>query len=127
MERAEHGITVNAYRPGLRHGHVGRDRREARRERGPAEGEAIRKYCELLTLGRIEEPEDVAGYVSYLTSHDSDYMVGRSVMIDGIQFLQAASSRHAPVLWIDHGGQASTSRSWTSGWSTGWRPETVAC
>ena len=37
----------------------------------------------LIALGRVEEPEDVAAFVSYLASRDSDYMTGQSVMIDG--------------------------------------------
>ncbi|CAN5909644.1 hypothetical protein BH23ACT11_BH23ACT11_23250 [soil metagenome] len=37
----------------------------------------------LITLGRVEELEDVASFVSYLSSNDSDYMTGQSVMIDG--------------------------------------------
>ncbi|MBB5160041.1 SDR family oxidoreductase [Saccharopolyspora phatthalungensis] len=50
-------------------------------------GAAIEKYSELIHLGRVSVPEDVAGFVSYLASRDSDYMTGQSVMIDGgIQF-----------------------------------------
>ena len=37
----------------------------------------------LIALSRVEEPEDVAAFVSYLDSRDSDYMTGRSLMIDG--------------------------------------------
>ena len=40
-------------------------------------------FSELITLGRVETPEDVACFVSYLASGDSDYMTGQSVMIDG--------------------------------------------
>jgi meso-butanediol dehydrogenase / (S,S)-butanediol dehydrogenase / diacetyl reductase len=50
-------------------------------------GEAIEKYSDLIDLGRVEEPDDVASFVSYLASPDSDYMTSQSVMIDGgIQF-----------------------------------------
>ena len=34
-------------------------------------------------VGRVEEPEDVAAFVSYLGSKDSDYMTGQSMIIDG--------------------------------------------
>ncbi|MCW2536216.1 MAG: acetoin reductase, partial [Modestobacter sp.] len=34
-------------------------------------------------LGRVQTPEDVADFVSYLGSPGSDYMTGQSVMIDG--------------------------------------------
>ena len=50
---------------------------------GLQKGEAIAKFSELITLGRVETPEDVASFVSYLASPDSDYMTGQSVMIDG--------------------------------------------
>jgi meso-butanediol dehydrogenase / (S,S)-butanediol dehydrogenase / diacetyl reductase len=88
MEWAEHGITVNAYCPGI----VGTDMWDLIDEglaehEGLQKGEAIEKYSDLIALGRVEEPADVAAFVSYLASHDSDYMTGQSVMIDGgIQF-----------------------------------------
>lgn len=88
MEWAEHGITVNAYCPGI----VGTsmwdliDEKLAENE-GLRKGEAIEKYSDLIVLGRVSVPEDVAAFVSYLASKDSDYMTGQSVMIDGgIQF-----------------------------------------
>ncbi|WP_419996165.1 acetoin reductase [Streptomyces boninensis] len=88
MEWAQHGITVNAYCPGI----VGTamweliDEKLAQAE-GLHKGQAIKKYAEGIALGRVEEPADVAAFVSYLASPDSDYMTGQSVMIDGgIQF-----------------------------------------
>ncbi|GHJ26446.1 MULTISPECIES: acetoin reductase [Streptomyces] len=88
MEWAKHGITVNAYCPGI----VGTamwdliDEKLAEAE-GLAKGRAIKKHAEAIALGRVEEPADVAAFVSYLASPDSDYMTGQSVMIDGgIQF-----------------------------------------
>ena len=57
------------------------------RHEGLQKGQAIEKYSDLIHLGRVSVPEDVASYVSYLASADSDYMTGQSVMIDGgIQF-----------------------------------------
>ncbi|RKN10551.1 acetoin reductase [Streptomyces radicis] len=88
LEWARHGITVNAYCPGI----VGTamweliDEKLAEAE-GLDKGKAIKKYAESIALGRVEEPADVASFVSYLASPDSDYMTGQSVMIDGgIQF-----------------------------------------
>jgi len=84
QEWAPHGITVNAYCPGI----VGTemwdyiDEKLAEAE-GLQKGEALAKFAELITLGRVETPEDVAAFVSYLASRDSDYMTGQSVMIDG--------------------------------------------
>ena len=88
MEWAKHGITVNAYCPGI----VGTDMWELIDEKLAAEegwqkGEALKTYSGAIALGRVSVPEDVASYVSYLASPDSDYMTGQSVMIDGgIQF-----------------------------------------
>lgn len=88
MEWAQYGITVNAYCPGI----VGTamwdliDEKLAENE-GLKKGQAIEKYSDLIHLGRVSVPEDVASFVSYLASPDSDYMTGQSVMIDGgIQF-----------------------------------------
>jgi meso-butanediol dehydrogenase / (S,S)-butanediol dehydrogenase / diacetyl reductase len=84
QEWAEYGITVNAYCPGI----VGTAMWDLIDEKlaehmGLQKGEALKQYSELIALGRVEEPEDVAAFVSYLASRDSDYMTGQSVMIDG--------------------------------------------
>jgi meso-butanediol dehydrogenase/(S,S)-butanediol dehydrogenase/diacetyl reductase len=63
------------------------DERLARYEK-KNKGEVIEEYSDqLIALGRTSVPEDVANFVSYLASKDSDYMTGQSIMIDGgIQF-----------------------------------------
>jgi meso-butanediol dehydrogenase/(S,S)-butanediol dehydrogenase/diacetyl reductase len=83
-ELAQHGITVNAYCPGI----VGTDMRDLIDEKmgpylGNERGETLAQYSQLITLGRVQTPEDVAAFVSYLAGPDSDYMTGQSVMIDG--------------------------------------------
>jgi meso-butanediol dehydrogenase / (S,S)-butanediol dehydrogenase / diacetyl reductase len=83
-ELAKHKITVNAYCPGI----VGTDMWDLIDEKlgsylGTAKGEALANYSQLIALGRVQTPDDVAGFVSYLASPDSDYMTGQSVMIDG--------------------------------------------
>jgi meso-butanediol dehydrogenase/(S,S)-butanediol dehydrogenase/diacetyl reductase len=50
---------------------------------GNEKGEALKQFSELIALGRVETPDDVASFVSYLASRDSDYMTGQSVIIDG--------------------------------------------
>ncbi|MBA2377907.1 MAG: SDR family oxidoreductase [Rubrobacteraceae bacterium] len=51
---------------------------------GAEKGEIMNQFVEsLVALGRVQTPEDVASFVSYLASKDSDYMTGQSVMIDG--------------------------------------------
>jgi meso-butanediol dehydrogenase/(S,S)-butanediol dehydrogenase/diacetyl reductase len=84
QEWAPNNITVNAYCPGI----VGTAMWELIDEKlaeqmGLQKGEALQKFSELITLGRVQTPEDVAAFVSYLASPDSDYMTGQSVMIDG--------------------------------------------
>ena len=84
QEWAEHGITVNAYCPGI----VGTAMWDLIDEKlggymGLGKGEALKQFSELIALGRVETPDDVASFVSYLASKDSDYMTGQSVMIDG--------------------------------------------
>jgi meso-butanediol dehydrogenase / (S,S)-butanediol dehydrogenase / diacetyl reductase len=84
QEWAPHGITVNAYCPGI----VGTAMWELIDEKlaehmGLQKGEALAQFSELIALGRVETPADVASFVSYLASPDSDYMTGQSVMIDG--------------------------------------------
>lgn len=88
MEWARYGITVNAYGPGI----VGTamwdliDEKLAEHE-GLAKGEAIKKYSEAILLGRVSVPDDVASLVSFLSSTDSDYVTGQTMLVDGgIQF-----------------------------------------
>lgn len=83
-ELAPHGITVNAYCPGI----VGTDMWDLIDEKlgpylGNARGETIQQYTNLIALKRVQTPEEVAGFVSYLAGPDSDYMTGQSVVIDG--------------------------------------------
>jgi meso-butanediol dehydrogenase/(S,S)-butanediol dehydrogenase/diacetyl reductase len=45
--------------------------------------EIMNEIMETVALGRPGEPEDIANFVSYLASKDSDYMTGQSILIDG--------------------------------------------
>ena len=83
-ELAPHGITVNAYCPGI----VGTAMWDEidvglGRYLGTGKGEALAQYAQLIPLGRVQTPEDVASFVSYLASPDADYMTGQAPMIDG--------------------------------------------
>jgi meso-butanediol dehydrogenase / (S,S)-butanediol dehydrogenase / diacetyl reductase len=83
-ELAEHKITVNAYCPGI----VGTDMWDLIDEKmgpylGNERGETLAQFTKMITLGRVQTPDDVASFVSYLASPDSDYMTGQAVMIDG--------------------------------------------
>ena len=88
MEWAKHGITVNAYGPGI----VGTamwdliDEKLAAKH-GQQRGEALEENARSIHLGRVSVPEDVASMVSYLAGPDSDYVTGQTMLVDGgIQF-----------------------------------------
>ncbi|HEY2205670.1 MAG TPA: acetoin reductase [Pseudonocardia sp.] len=83
-ELAPHKITVNAYCPGI----VGTDMWDLIDDQlggylDTGKGEALARYAQLIPLGRVQTPDDVANFVSYLASPDSDYMTGQSIVIDG--------------------------------------------
>ncbi|AOY74636.1 glucose 1-dehydrogenase [Clostridium formicaceticum] len=83
-ELGPHGIQVNAYCPGI----VGTDMWDLIDAKmgpylGMAKGEVLKEYTKLITLGRVQTPEDAACFVAYVASSDADYMTGQSVMIDG--------------------------------------------
>lgn len=83
-ELASDGITVNAYCPGI----VGTDMwveidRRFAELTGAKVGATYEKYVEGIALGRASTPEDVAAFVSFLASADSDYMTGQAPLIDG--------------------------------------------
>lgn len=83
-EYASSGITVNAYCPGI----VGTDMWVEIDERfseitGAPKGETYKKYVDGIALGRAQTPEDVAALVAFLSSNDSDYITGQSILTDG--------------------------------------------
>ena len=45
----------------------------------------MRKYENLIPLGRIGEPEDIAGPATFLASPDADYVNGVLLFVDGGQ------------------------------------------
>ena len=50
---------------------------------GTKPGEAFERFSSGILLGRPQTAKDVADFVHYLASPDSDYMTGQSIMIDG--------------------------------------------
>jgi len=84
QEWAEHGITVNAYCPGIVDTQmwveVDHDLGEIN---DVAEGESMKAMAAGITIGRVSTGADVAAFVSYLAGPDSDYMTGQSPLIDG--------------------------------------------
>ena len=55
---------------------------------GRAKGEALKQRIGAIPLGRVEQPEDVAGVVAFLSSEDSGYMTGQSLLVDGGFFME---------------------------------------
>jgi len=53
------------------------------RLQGTKEGEALELRKKNIPLGRLEEPEDVAGVAAFLASEDARYMTGQSVNVTG--------------------------------------------
>lgn len=83
-ELAPHGITVNAYCPGV----VDTSMwitvdEEFARHTGAEIGATYKQYVGGIAMGRAEVPEDVAGLVSYLAGPDGRYMTGQAPLIDG--------------------------------------------
>jgi len=83
-EWAEHGITVNAYCPGIVDTQMWV---EVDRDLGAinhvGEGESMKAMAAGITLGRVSQGSDVAAFVSYLAGRDSDYMTGQAPLVDG--------------------------------------------
>jgi meso-butanediol dehydrogenase/(S,S)-butanediol dehydrogenase/diacetyl reductase len=84
QEWATHGITVNAYCPGIVDTQmwveVDHDLGEIN---NVGKGESMKAMAAGITLGRVSKGADVAAFVSFLAGPDSDYMTGQSPLIDG--------------------------------------------
>jgi NAD(P)-dependent dehydrogenase (short-subunit alcohol dehydrogenase family) len=71
------GITSNAVGPGLIKTRLNEGLRK--------NPKFMKKYENLIPLGRIGEPEDVAGPATFLASRDADYVNGVLLFVDGGQ------------------------------------------
>lgn len=77
QEVATYGITVNAVASGaVDTAIIAHDTPEMRRER-------TRK----IPLGRVGQPEDIAGVVAFLVSSDAEYITGQTLNANGGQFM----------------------------------------
>jgi len=72
IELGPHGIRINCVAPGFT---------DTEASRGIAD---VAKYDTSKTpLGRVVKPEDLTGAALYLTSPDSDFVTGQTILVDG--------------------------------------------
>lgn len=87
---APHGITANAFAPGVVETELWVTLDKDLMEMGASStpGEALRNFAAGIPLGRTSTPEDIVGTVVFLLSPASDYMTGQCLMIDGGMIMQ---------------------------------------
>ena len=75
VELCNHGITVNGVAPTVVHGDMG--------AHWLADPLVRERLLQRIPLGRIAEPEDVAGSVHFLCSDAARFVTGQIVYVDG--------------------------------------------
>jgi meso-butanediol dehydrogenase / (S,S)-butanediol dehydrogenase / diacetyl reductase len=85
----EHGITVNAFAPGVVDTPmwVGLNEDIRAIHDQPAQADPMRDFATGTLIGRPASPEELAPFLVYLASPESDYMTGQMYMVDGGQVL----------------------------------------
>lgn len=84
IELAPYNITVNAVCPGIVETNM--IKREWKWEgdlRGMTSEQVRDEYLAEIPLGRLCQPEDVAGVVAFLASKDADYLTGQAINVNG--------------------------------------------
>lgn len=85
----EHGITVNAFAPGVVDTPMwiglNEDIRAIHGE--PKDADPMREFAGGTLIGRAAAPTELAPFLVYLASAESDYMTGQMYMVDGGQIL----------------------------------------
>ncbi|WP_424237057.1 acetoin reductase [Bhargavaea ginsengi] len=83
-ELAKDKITVNAYCPGIAAtGMWDRLDEKFMDVLGTKKGEALEQFASTISLGRTQEPQDVANLVAFLASEDASYITGQAILTDG--------------------------------------------
>jgi meso-butanediol dehydrogenase / (S,S)-butanediol dehydrogenase / diacetyl reductase len=85
----EHGITVNAFAPGVVDTPMWIGLNEDIRaiHEQPEDADPMREFATGTLVGRPAAPEELAPFLVYLASPESDYMTGQMYMVDGGQVL----------------------------------------
>ena len=85
----EHGITVNAFAPGVVDTPMWIGLNEDIRaiHDQPEDADPMREFATGTLVGRAAVPEELAPFLVYLASPESDYMTGQMYMVDGGQVL----------------------------------------
>lgn len=87
---AEHGITVNAFCPGVVGTELWQQLDQEFQDLGETErpGQALEEFGASILLGRVSTPKDVVGLAVFLATADADYITGQSIQVDGGMVLQ---------------------------------------
>src|SRR5438132_7311511 len=85
----EHGITVNAFAPGVVDTPmwVGLNDDMRAIHAQPEDADPMREFATGTLMGRPASPSELAPFLVYLASAESDYMTGQMYMVDGGQIL----------------------------------------
>ena len=85
----EHRITVNAFAPGVVDTPMWLGLNDDLRtiHNQPADADPMREFAVQTLVGRPASPEELAPFLVYLASPESDYMTGQMYMVDGGQVL----------------------------------------
>ena len=83
VELAEHGITVNNIAPGAIETPINQNLKE--------NPEQMNELLSEIPLGRIGQPEEVAGLAVYLASDEASYSTGSTFYVDGGMMRQSGS------------------------------------
>ena len=88
LELAPRKITVNAICPGWVETDLARQGyRRIAKQRGISEDEARAVCAKMAPLGRVLEPEEIAGLAAYIASDDARNLTGQAIVLDGGQVM----------------------------------------
>ena len=82
-ELGPHGITVNAISPGLTRTPGVLNRGPGLSGGGKSMDEELEMFANFQAIKRIEQPDDLVGAMSFLTSDDAAFITGQTIYVDG--------------------------------------------